>query len=92
MAFRSSQITEFLDMKMRSLQHLTSEGKIKARKDPKGRYWLYEKEDLAKFILSDRILCQKFLAHTPRKQYANSYDILLKEVRRQYANCCENYS
>lgn len=92
MAFRSNQIAEFLDMNMRSLQHWTSEGKIKARKDSKGRHWLYEKEDLAKFILSDYILCEKFLAHVPRKQYANSYNILLQEVRRQYAKLRKDHS
>lgn len=92
MAFRSSQVAEFLDMNMRSLRHWTSEGKIKAKKDLKGRHWLYEKEDLAKFILSDHILCKKFLAHIPKKQYANSYNILLQEVRRQYAKLCEDNS
>lgn len=84
MAYRTAQLAEFLEVRPDVIRRWKGRGRLKESKNSTSSQLFFEKEDIAKFLLNNTNKLQVFLNHKPRKVYADSYDILKKEVRRQY--------
>lgn len=82
MAFRTSQVANLLGIKSNTVRKLASSGALIGHKHADGKHWLFEKEDLAHFVIFNDKYFYYFLSHKPNPIYQNSYDILLKEIRR----------
>lgn len=84
MAFRSAQLANFLNTKPELIRSWIYRGKLNAKKHYDNYHYLFEKEDIARFLLQNPEYLNKFLNCNPKKIYKDSYDILHKEVMRQY--------
>lgn len=84
MAFRTVQVAECLGVTTSTVQSWVARGHIKSHHHSDGKHLLFEKEDVAKFILSDRKRYLNFLNAKPKNIYHDSYNILRKEVQKQY--------
>lgn len=84
MAYRTKQVAAFLEVSPALIQKWANRGKIKAKKHADNYHLLFEKEDIAEFLMKNPDKRQVFLAHQPDSTFKDSYDILKKEVKRQY--------
>lgn len=82
MAFRTIQVANLLGVDARTIRNLAVKGELKGHKHTDGRHWLFEKEDLAHFIIFHDEYFSYLLIHKPKPIYQGSYNILLKEIRR----------
>lgn len=83
MAFGTNQVANFLGVKPNTVRKLASSGELIGHKHADERHWLFEKEDLAYFIMLNDKYFRYFLSYKPSSIYQDSYDILLKEIRRR---------
>lgn len=84
MAYRTGQVAEFLGITTDKVRKSAARGKLKGIKHSNGRNWLFEKEDIASYVINHYECYQYFKSCKPRKAFQNSYDILRKEVEKQY--------